>query len=395
MGHAVTPTLLRGLWALTTALVLAGAVATTVVDLTDSADLLFGLGFVLLGVGAATAGSVVYARVPGNAVGPILLSMGLGLGVLLTSGAYVELSLSTGMGPLPGAAWASWIGAWLSVPTFFGLTAFLLLLFPDGRLVSPRWRWVAWSTAAGVSVATVSSMFTPRRLSPGYDNPVGASGTAAELVRALEDVTDWLALPILVAAAVALSIRLRLSRGIERQQLKWFTYVAAVAGAGLGLTVLTRGLVADFFFLWALLGLASLPIVAGVAILRHGLYEIDVVIKRTLVYATLTAALVTTYLVLVLVLQLGLRPLTGDSNLAVAGSTLAVAALFRPLRDRIRAVVDRRFYRQRYDATKALEAFVARLRDELDPDAIAVDMRHLVDHTLHPTSMSLWLRSTR
>lgn len=391
----MTPPLIRSLWALAMALVLAGAISTTAVDFQDPADLLFGLGFVVLGAGAATAGAVVRARVPGNAVGPILSGMGLGVGLLLTCGGYAELSLATGLGPLPGAAWAAWVGVWLSIPVFFGLTAFLLLLFPDGRLVSTRWRWPAWFTAAGVSVATTSSMLTSRRLSPGYDNPVAAQGAVADVVRDLEDGTNLLALPVLVIAALALATRLHRSRGVERQQLKWFTYVAGIAGASLGLSVLDSGLVADVAFLCGLLGLAGLPVVAGVAVLRHGLYDIDVVIKRTLVYATLTAALVTTYLVLVLVLQLALRPLAGDSDLAVAGSTLAVAALFRPLRDRIRDEVDRRFYRQRYDAAQALEAFAARLRVELDLETLAADVRRVVGDTLQPTSVSLWLRSSR
>lgn len=387
--------LIQTLWAVALVTVLVGATAVTFIDLQDVADLPYGLGFLLLGVGAATAGAVVSARVPGNVVGTILLGLGIGVGLLLTCGAYAETSKATEVGPLPGAAWAAWAGVWLSIPVFFGLTAFLLLVFPDGHLVSRRWRWASWFTATGVFAATLASVFSPRRISPGYDNPVAAHGAAADIVLGLEEGTNLLALPVLVIAALALVTRLHRSRGVERQQLKWFTYVAGIAGASLGVSVLDSGLVADVAFLCGLLGLAALPVVAGVAVLRYGLYDIDVVIKRTLVYATLTASLVTTYLVLVLVLQLALRPLAGDSDLAVAGSTLAVAALFRPLRDRIRAVVDRRFYRQRYDATIEVEAFVARLRDELDLETLAADVQRVVDDTLHPTSVSLWLRSTR
>lgn len=381
------------LWAVAVVLVVLGSVGTTFVDLEDAADLPFGFGFALLGVGAATAGAVVTARVTGNAVGPILLAMGAGLGLLLTSGAYAELSKVTDHQPLHGASYAAWLGVWLSVPVFFGLTAFLLLLFPDGHLLASSWRWAAWFTAAGVSLATVASMFTPRRLSPGFDNPVGARGTVADVVLALEDGTDLLALPVLVVAALAMAKRLQRSRGVERQQLKWFTYVAALVGICLGLSVLSRGVVADLAFLASLLGLACLPVVAGVSILRYGLYEIDVVIKRTLVYGSLTAALVVTYLALVLFFQLLLRPLAGDSDLAVAASTLAVAALFRPMRARIKAGVDRRFYRGTYDAARTLDAFGSRLRDELDLEMLGDDLRRIIHDTLQPAHVTLWLRA--
>jgi len=384
--------LLWALWALAVALVLPGSFATTLVDLEDLADLPYGFGLAVLGVGAATAGAVVSARVPSNAVGPILLALGLGVGLLLSGLAYAEVSKATSIGPLPGAAYAAWLKDLLYIPVIFGLTTFLLLVFPDGHLLTPRWRWVAWFTVAAVSLATGASAFTPRRLSPGFDNPVGASGRAAEVVLALEDGTDLLALPVMVLAALALALRLRRSHGVERQQLKWFTYVAALAGVGLGLSVTTRGIAADLAFLGGLLALAGLPVVAGVAVLRHGLYEIDVVIKRTLVYGTLTASLVATYLALVLLFQLLLRPLAGESDLAVAGSTLAVAALFRPLRAQIQVIVDRRFYRSRYDAARTLDGFAGRLREELDLEALGVDLRRAVHDTMQPSHVSLWLR---
>jgi hypothetical protein len=361
-------------WLTGCSLVITGSVATTAVDMRSPADLPFGVGFAVLR--------------------PLLLSLGLATGVLLTTGSYAEAGLQTSVGPLPGDVWAAWLSSWLSIPTFFGATVMLLLLFPDGRLVSPGWRWAAVFAAAGVGSATVAAAFTPRRISPGFDNPVGATGRSADLVRALEDGTDALALPVMLVAAAALVVRLRRSRGVERQQLKMFTYVATLVGLGLGTTILTRGLLADAAFLLGLCALATLPVVTGVSILRHGLYGVDVVIKRTLVYGPLTAMLVGAYLGTVLLLQAALRPMAGESQLAVAGSTLTVAALFRPLRARVQAVVDRRFYRARYDAARTVASFSRRLREQVDLDSVSADLRRVVRDTVQRVRVSVWLRDS-
>jgi hypothetical protein len=361
-------------WLTGCSLVITGSVATTAVDMRSPADLPFGVGFAVLR--------------------PLLLSLGLATGVLLTTGSYAEAGLQTSVGPLPGDVWAAWLSSWLSIPTFFGATVMLLLLFPDGRLVSPGWRWAAVFAAAGVGSATGAAAVTPRRGAPGFDNPVGAPGRSADLVRALEDGTDALALPVMLVAAAALVVRLRRSRGVERQQLKMFTYVATLVGLGLGTTILTRGLLADAAFLLGLCALATLPVVTGVSILRHGLYSVDVVIKRTLVYGPLTAMLVGAYLGTVLLLQAALRPMAGESQLAVAGSTLTVAALFRPLRARVQAVVDRRFYRARYDAARTVASFSRRLREQVDLDSVSADLRRVVRDTVQRVRVSVWLRDS-
>ena len=332
---------------LAVAAALPAAVINASLDRWDTLDLVANAEFMLLVLGAATTGAVVASRVPANAIGWTLLALGLGLAVGLLAGGYAEA------GPLPADEWMAWLGNWPPLVAMYGGTAALLLLFPDGRLVSRRWRPVAWIGAAGVALAGLGAALDPEPLGEvELPNPLGAEGAAAELVRALIDVTDLLALPLLLAAAASLIVRFRRSRGVERLQLKWFTFDAAITGVAMGLAS-SGGTVADIAFIVGLLALAALPVTAGLAILRYRLYDIDVVIRRTLIYAALTATLGATYLGLVLLVGLAV----GQSGFAVAVSTLAVAALFRPALARIQEIVDRRFYRRRYDAARTLEAF--------------------------------------
>ena len=374
--------------ALGIATIVPAAVINAVLDWPGTVDLIANLGFTLLVVGAAGTGAIVASRVPGNAVGWTLLALGAGLGVAMLCGAYAEWSALRSASPLPGEAWAAWVGSWLALLAIFAPATALLLLFPDGRLVSPRWRPVAWALVAVVVLGVAGVAFSPEPIGEGkIANPLAADERLADIAA----VTDLLALPALLTAAASLAVRFRRSRGVERLQLKWFAFDGAIVGVALGLSGSVGGLIADLAFVTGLLSLAALPVTAGLAILRYRLYDIDVVIRRTLIYAALTAALAATYLALVLLIGLAV----GRSGFAVAVSTLAVATLFRPLRKRIQAGVDRRFYRRRYDAALTLEAFGGRLRDEVDLEALTADVRGVVRETMQPASVTLWLRSER
>ncbi len=340
-------------------------------------------------------GAIVAQHQPRNPIGWLFVAMAAVEG---WSGlAYGWASYSFEVSALPAATYAAWFATWASVLAP-GFIAFCLLLFPDGRLVSPRWRLAAWASLGLLAIIVARFALVPGPLSdfPAVGNPLGVDALAplSELPE------DLLFAPLLACAAAALVVRLRRSRGVERQQVKWFAYSAAMIPLFLVVGG-TIGAVTDspddsamghaFAFLFAVI-LAGLPVSAGLAILRHRLYDIDRIISRTLVYGVLTATLVATYLVSVLLFGIVLEPLAGGSDLAVAASTLAVAALFRPVRGRIQQVVDRRFYRSRYDAALTVEAFAGRLRQEVDLDAVSTDLRLVVHDTVQPAHVSLWLR---
>ena len=345
----------------------------------------------------SVVGAIIAQHQPRNPVGWLFVALAVVEG---WSGlAFGWASYSLEVAALPAATYAAWFATWASVLAP-GFIAFCFLLFPDGRLLSPRWRVAAWASLGLFAVVVARFALVPGPLSdfPALRNPFGVDALAS--LTALPE--DLLFSPLLACAAAALVVRLRRSRGVERQQVKWFAYSAAMIPAFLiaGGTISALTGAADdsamghaFAFLFALI-LAGLPISAGVAILRYRLYDIDRIISRTLVYGVLTAALVATYLVSVLLLGIVLEPLAGGSDLAVAASTLTVAALFRPVRARIQDVVDRRFYRSRYDAARTVEAFAGRLRQEVDLDAVSTDLRLVVLDTVQPAHVSLWLRES-
>ncbi len=330
----------------------------------------------------AITGALVAGRHRGNPVGWILCVVGLGLALALISIEYATYAVLAEPGSLPGGEAMFWLTEWIWLPTML-VGTFLLLLFPNGRLPSRRWRPVAWLAIAGMIGVALHEAFSPGKLDNfPRDNPVGLGGTAGELAEALA-ASYSLILIATIASLASVAIRLRRAKGDERQQLKWLVSGAVVLSIGINLP----GLLGIF------IGLAAVAGAVGVGILKYRLYDIDVVINRTLVYGALTATLAATYLGGVLLLQLALSGITEGSGLAVAASTLSVAALFRPARARIQEAVDRRFYRRKYDAAQTLERFGARLRDEVDLDSLSAELRTVVADTMQPTHVSLWLRA--
>ena len=355
-----------------------------------------GLAFAVAALAFATVGALVVARVPDNRIGWIFCVTGAIIGVGDLVFQYADQALFISPDRLPGGSIAAWLQNF-GLPPAFGLLGVALLLFPDGRLPSRRWRPALWLALAGIGLIVVGYALRPGPLDDpfaGVSNPFGIAGTFG-LMDALSGF-GWMFMGASVGfAALGSAMRLRRSRGLERAQLKWLAFAAAIAGVAVVSDVISyfasatginelRNVVLG-------LGFAVFPVAAGAAILRYRLFDIDVVINRALVYGALTATLAAAYLGSVLLLQLVLAPLTADSGLAIAASTLAVAALFRPARARIQDVVDRRFYRRRYDAARTLEAFSARLREEVDLEAVGRAMRAAVHDTVQPAHLSLWL----
>jgi len=349
--------------------------------------------------GYVVVGALVATLRPDNAVGWLLLAIAISLAVPEVGLAYVRKPMSS------GDFAAVWFAGWWQIVPYMLALGLLPLVFPDGRLLSPRWRPVVWLGGIALALSIVGAALQPGPLDVPIrvQNPLGVGGGAADAVGIARWTGDTLRAVVGVLAAGSLAVRFRRARGVERQQLKWLVLVALVALAGLlvsnaaarlpGRWLTPAGDIAWNVLLFAFV--LGLPAAVGIAILRHRLYDIDLVIKRTLVYGSLTALLVATYLVLVLAFRLALDPLAGESDLAVAGSTLAVAALFRPARSRIQALVDRRLYRSRYDAARTLDGFSARLRDELDLETLGADLRAVVRDTMQPAHVSLWLREAR
>jgi hypothetical protein len=353
------------------------------------------VGIALLAIAFPLVGAVVAARRPRNPLGWIFCAIGVLYGLTVTGEAYGVYTLRTAPGSLPGGGLMSWLGNWAWAPALGLLMTFALLLFPDGRLPSRGWRPVAWLSALSIAMICgpgAAWSWPQRGLALLESNQEGLEN-APRLVALLVLAGYPLMLLCGLASVVALLVRFRRSRGVERQQLKWFAFAGSVTFASLLLIVTPSqaGWIGPVNLLVSLPLLVSMPVAAGIAILRYRLYDIDLVINRTLVYGLLTALLALIYTAGVFILSQVLNPGGENSELAVAGSTLAVAALFQPLRRRVQAAVDRRFNRRHYDAARTVDAFSARLRDEIDLDTLTVELLTVVDQTMQPTQASLWL----
>jgi hypothetical protein len=334
----------------------------------------------------ATVGAVITTRRPEHPVGWLFLGAGLVGAAQLVTGEFAAAFLAAS-GPSASVAVAAWASAQLQL-LVVGLLVCLLLLFPTGRPPSRRWWGLVGAVAAGVVLAWVGKGLAPARYQdfPGVQNPVGIAGLATAL-RWVAGAGDVLVAAGVLGALASLVVRFAHARGLERQQLKWFVYAA-----GLGVAVLVLPTPIPGFLAWTLAPV-GLSAAAAVAVLRYRLYDIDRLINRTLVYGVLTAVLGLGYAAAVLALgQLFGGVGQRTPSWAVAGATLAAAALFQPARRRIQQAVDRRFNRRRYDAAQTIQAFSTRLREQVDLDTLSSELLTVVDQTMQPTWVSLWLR---
>jgi len=310
---------------------------------------------------------------------------------------YAIYALLAQPNSLPAGEAMAWIAAW-TLPIMNGVQVFYLLLFPTGRLPSRRWRWLAWLTVAYIVVGVLTAAFSPGAhlgsLGP-IRNPLGIEG----ITQFYKAVLYTMSPALFIAAVFSLLVRLRRAVGVERQQLKWLAYAAGGLAIVSILIIITIAIDTPRWYEWVANAILvavtpGVPVAIGIAILRYRLYDIDLLINRTLVYGSLTATLVALYFGGIVVLQRLFVVVTGEkSTLAVVASTLLIAALFNPLRRRIQLFIDRRFYRRKYDAAKTLAAFSAKLRDETNLEALNSELVGVVGEAMQPAHASLWLRT--
>jgi hypothetical protein len=345
--------------------------------------------------GFALVGGVVAARRPRNPVGWCIGAGALlwAIGVL-ASAIYWHIAFGRVHSPA-AARYVAWLGSWTFIPAFVLLLCLVPLLFPTGAPPGPRWRIVVWTASVAGGVAALSTALASGPLDTAdfawVDNPFGIAGLG---LRAVAGVSFAAVGAAALTGLVSVVVRYRRAQGLERLQVRWLAVASCVLiVGGVGGSALSGWLGSGAGWLGVLMGLLCVAVAIGIALLRYRLYDLDVVINRALVYATLTATLAAVYVGSVLLLQLALSGVTGGSGLAVATSTLAAAALFQPLRRRVQNLVDQRFYRRRYDARLTLQSFGSHLRDEVDLEALGSALQRVIAETMQPAHVSLWLRS--
>ena len=391
MSRRTAGLLAWSLFAVSAVLGFSGSAMTLAVDGTQGWHFFATDGLVIaIFLVSGVVGALVASRLPANPIGWIFVGLITCLGLAGAADGYVALSVDHDrLGGL--VPWAAAYSDKVFV-VLFATLFFTLLLFPNGRLPTRRWRVVLWTGAVGLVLLTVSIFVEPGELDdyPRITNPAGVDNA----------VLSWLAVlgfPLfvvsLISAAVSLVVRFRRARGVERQQLKLLVAAGTLATATFLVSATLGAVSQDLAIAITLVGVLAIPVSIGAAMLRYRLYEIDRVISKTLVYGALTVILGAAYAGLVLAGQAVFASVAGGGDLAIAVSTLVVAALFLPVRARVQRFVDRRFYRRRYDAQRTLEAFGARLREQVALDALAADLRAVVDETVKPAHASLWLRS--
>jgi hypothetical protein len=348
----------------------------------------------LLIVDLALVGGLLAIRRPGNVIGLLLLAAGCLAALSFAAGYYVRLDDLMGRDRLPFVAPVAWIGTWSLNPAIGLMVVFLPLLYPTGRLPGPRWRIVAGVVVVALSIGTIASATAPGPLqgTEWVVNPVRLPGAVTDAIATAGTISNLAAPPVFLLVVASLVIRFRASRGVEREQLKWFLFVASIMAVALGFSIVSVGPISDAAWLVGLLSMACLPLAIGIAILRYRLYDIDRIMSRTVAYVAVTAVLVAVFTGVNLELEALLASLTQASTLAVAASTLAVFALFQPLRRRVQAVVDHRFNRQRYEADRIAASFAEHLRDQVDADRIRLELDRVLTQTVAPSRSVLWLR---
>jgi hypothetical protein len=358
------------------------------------------LGGYALGATFPIVGWVIASRRPANAIGWIFLAIGISQALAQLTQAYDIASYGPGAAPLPLAREASWVGVWAWMPGYVLLLSLSVLLFPNGHPPTPRWRpvaWLAWLSLGIMVVPMAVATWGVRGADLAAANAASSGPPdipGLRLAVAFESAGLLLASATALASVVGLVVRFRRSRGLERQQLKWFTFAGAVE-IGLIATspFINLGQAGSPTVLLTMLVAPLLPVAAGIAILRHRLLDIDLVIKRTISYGALTVLLLGLEIGGILVLQTLLSSVTQEQTYAVAATTLGVAALFQPARRRIRGWVDRRFDRSRYDAEGIVDGFGSRMRNRLDLDDVVGELAEVATAALRPTSAQVWLRA--